>query len=198
MSKTVEQRRQESLKCISSEVQELIQQLKRVKLHCSDAEKWRSDFKQITQPLKNDQNDVKMSSQYVTHLLHSCEEQHTFCRSIYNALIQLIGEVAPLAEEHFMCIKQLYDFTKELKEQEKTFSSKIEVLRDLKEQSDSLQFAYFEELEKWGRAQKEQVQGVEKLLLSLPHQGKSQVSWIYEEIFKKSRDSVLLMALAVH
>ena len=197
MGKTVEQRRQESLKRISSEVQELRQQLKRVKLDSSDAESCAGsgDFKQITQPLKNDQNDVKMSSQDVTHLLHSCEEQHTFCQSIYNALIQLIGEVAPLGEDNFMCIKQLYDFTKELKEQEKTFLPKIEVLRDLKEQLDSLQVAQLKELEKWSRAQKEQVQGVEKLLLSLLHQGKSQVSWIYEEIFKKSRQLEISLSL---
>ena len=180
MGKTVEQRRQESLKRISSEVQELRQQLKRVKLDCSEAESFRgsSDFKQITQPLKNYQNDVTMSSQDVTHLLRSCEEQHTFCQRIYNTLIQLIGEVAPLGEDNFKCIKQLYDFTKELKEQEKTFLPKFEVLRDLKEQLDSLQVAHLEELEKWSRAQKEQVQGVEKLLLSLFQQpeGKSQVS----------------------
>ena len=188
MGKTVEQRRQESLKRISSEVQELRQQLKRVKLDCSDAESCAGsgDLKQITQPLKNDQNDLKMASQDVTHLLHSCKEQHTFCQSIYNALIQLIGEVAPLGEDNFMCIKQLYDFTKELKEQEKSFLPKIDVLRDLKEQLDSWQVAHLEELEKWSRAQKEQVQGVEKLLSSLLHQGKSQVSWIYEKIFKKS------------
>ena len=180
MGKTVEQRRQESLKRISSEVQELRQQLKRVKLDSSDVESCAGSggFKQITQPLKNDQNDVKMSSQDVPHLLHSCEEQHTFCQSIYNALIQLIGEVAPLGEDNFMCIKQLYDFTKELKEQEKTFLPKIEVLRHLKEQLDSLQVTQLEELEKWSRAQKEQVQGVEKLLSSLLHQGKNQVSFI--------------------
>ena len=180
MGKTVEQRRQESLKRISSEVQELRQQLKRVKLDSSDAESCAgsSDFKQITQPLKNDQNDVKMSSQDVTHLLHSCNEQHTFCQSINDALIQLIVELVPLVKDNFMCIKQLCVFTKELKEQEKRFLSKIEVLRDLKEQLDSLQVAQLEELEKWSRAQKEQVQGVEKLLSSLLHQGKNQVSFI--------------------
>ena len=197
----MEQRRRESLpQRISSEVQELRRELKRVKLDCSNAESCpgSSDFKQITQPLKNDQNDLKMSSQDVTHLLHSCEEQHTFCQCIYSALIQLIGEVASLGEDNFMCIKQLYDFTKELKEQEKTFLPKFEVLRDLKEQLDSLQVARLEKLEKWSKALKEQVQGVEKLLLSLLHQGKSQVTLIYEDIFKKSRHSVLLMALVVY
>ena len=191
MGPTVEQRRQESLKRFSSsEVQELRQQLKRVELDCSDAESCpgSSDFNQITEPLKNEQNDVKMSSQDVTHLLHSCNEQHTFCQSINDALIQLIVELVPLVKDNFMCIKQLCVFTKELKEQEKRFLSKIEVLRDLKEQLDSFQVAYLEELEKWSRAQKEEVHGVEKLLFNSLHQGKLQVSWIYEEIiFNKYR-----------
>ena len=180
----MEQRRQEGMRC-----SELRQQLSnRVKLDCSDVESCpgSTDFKQITQPLKSDQNDVKMSSQDVTHLLHSCEEQHTFCQNIYNALIQLIGEVAPLGEDNFMCIKQLYDFTKELMKQQETFLPKIEVLRDLKELLNSLQVAHLEELEKWSKAQEEQVRGVEKLLSSLLHplERKSQVSWVYEEIFK--------------
>ena len=200
MGKTVEKRRQESLRRIYSDIQELRQEVKRVKLDCSNAQTCpgSSDFKQITQPLRNDQIDVTMSSQDVTHLLRSCEEQHTFCQGIYNNLIQLIGEVAPLGEDNFMCIKQLYDFTKELKEREKTFLPKFEVLLDVKEQLDSLQVARLEKLVKWSRAQEERFQEVEKLLLSLLHQRKSQVTLIYEEIFKKSRHSLLLMALVVY
>ena len=173
MGKTTEQRRQESLKRISSEVQELRQQLKRVKLDCSDSETCTgiSDPKDNEQSTKELLNDTKMPLQDPAHLLHSCEEQHAFCQGIYNALIKLIGEVGQPREDNFMCIKQLCDFTKELKDQEKIFFPKIELLRNLKQHLDKLQVAQVEELEKWSRAQKEQVEGVEKLLSSLLNQG---------------------------
>ena len=181
MGKSVEQRRQESLKRISSEVQELRQQLKRVKLDCSDAESCAGtcDPIKVTVPSKKDLNDGKMSAQDVIHLLNSCEEQHTFFQDFYNALIQMIGEVPCVGEDNFLCIKQLYEFTRELKGQEnKILLPKIDMLHHLKEHLDKPQVAQVEELEKWSRAQKEQVQGVEKLLSSLLHQGKNQVSFI--------------------
>ena len=181
MGKSVEQRRQESLKRISSEVQELRQQLKRVKLDCSDVESCPGtcDPIKVTEPSKKDLNDGEMSAQDVIHLLNSCEEQHTFFQDFYSALIRMIGEVPRLAEDNFLCIKQLYEFTRELKGPEnKILLPKIYMLHHLKEHLDKPQVAQVEELEKWSRAQKEQVQGVEKLLSSLLHQGKNQVSFI--------------------
>ena len=181
MGKSVEQRRQESLKRISSEVQELRQQLKRVRLDCSDAESYAGicDPIKVTEPSQKDLNDGEMSAQDVIHLLNSCEEQQAFFQDFYSALIQMIGEVPRLGEENFMCIKQLYNVTRELKGQEnKIILPKIDMLHRLKEQLDKPQVAQVEELEKWSRAQKEQVEGVEKLLSSLLHQGKNQVSFI--------------------
>ena len=173
--KTADQRRQESLKRISSEVQELRQQLKRVKLDCGDTESCGSGIsypKENTQPVKEPQGDVKVTQQDAEHLLQSCEEQHSLCQAIYDALIKLIGEVGQPRDDNFMCIKQLCDFTKELKDQERTFFPKIEMLHSRKKHLDEQQVAQVEKLEKWSRAQTEQVEGVEKLLLSLLSQGK--------------------------
>ena len=180
MSKTPEQRRQESLKRISTEVQELRRQLKRIKLDCSDTQPCHmiSEPKENTEPSKEVANDGTVPHQDVECLLQSCEEQRTFCQGVYNALIKLIGEVAQLRHDNSMCIKQLYDFTKELKDKEKAFFSKINQLRGLKQQLNLLQVAQLEELEKWRRIQEDQIEGVEKLLSILLHQGKSQVSSI--------------------
>lgn len=179
MGKTVEQRRQESLKRISSEVQELRQKLKRVKLDCGDADS--SDGitncpREDTQPTKEVLDDVnpKVQAQQgetVEQLLQSCEEQQRFCQGIYQALIKLIGEVGQPREDNSKCIRQLCDFTKELRDQEKTFFSKIELVRSQIQHLDKLQVARVEQLEKWKRAQEIQVEGVEKLLSSLLSQG---------------------------
>ena len=178
MSKTPEQRRQESLKRISTEVQELRRQLKRIKLDCSDTQPCHmiSEPKENTEPSKEVANDRIVPHQDAEYLLHSCKEQRTFCQGMYNALINLIGEVGKPREDNFKCIKQLCDFTKELRDQVRTFFSKIDQLHLLKQQLDKPQVEQEEELEKWSRAQKEQLEGVEKLLSNLLNQGKSQVS----------------------
>ena len=178
MSKTSEQRRQESLKRISTEVQELRQQLKRIKLDCNDTEPCHmiSEPKENTEPSKEVLNDGNIPHEDAACLLHACGEQRSLCQGMYSALIKLIGEVGQPRDDNFMCIKQLCDFTKELKDQEKTFFSKINQLDGLKQQLDVPQVAQLEDLRKWSRAQKEQIEGVEKLLSSLLHQGKSQVS----------------------
>ena len=178
MGKTSEQRRQESLKRISTEVQELRRQLKRIKLDCSDTEPCHmiSEPKENTELPKEMLNDGSTPHQDAECLLRSCEEQRTFCQGMYDSLIKLIGEVAQLRDYNFMCIKELCDFTKELKDKEKTFFSKINQLRDMKQQLNLLQVAQLGELEKWSRTQKDHIEGVEKLLSSLLHQGKSQVS----------------------
>lgn len=179
MGKTAEQRRQESLKRISSEVQELRQQLKRVKLDCADADSTdgiQNCSKEDTQSAKevlDDANSVHVHAsqgESVEQLLKSCEDQRIFCQGIYDALIKLIGEVGQPREDNSNCLRQLCDFTKELQDQEKTFFSRIELVHG--HHLDNLQVARVQKLEKWKRAQKEQVEGVEKLLSSLLNQGK--------------------------
>lgn len=184
MGKTAEQRRQESLKRISSEVQELRQQLKRVKLDCGDADLDTSDGVKSCpqgdlQSMKKtvDDNHITSVSEHssqgesVQQLLKSCEDQRMFCEGIYGALIKLVGEVGQPREDNAKCIRQLCDFIKELQDQEKTFFSKIEQVRSQSQLND-LQLAQVASLDKWKRAQKQQVEGVEKLLLLLLNQGK--------------------------
>jgi len=184
MGKTTEQRRQESLKRISSEVQELRQQLKRVKLdsddvdldlHVSDGAK--SCPQGDVQSKKETVYDEHLSAhslqgESLQQLLKSCDDQRSFCQGIYGALIELVGEVGQLPrEDNAKCIRQLYDFTKELQDQEKTLFSKIEQLACCQcQQSNDLQATQVKKLDKWKRTQKEQVEGVEKLLLSLLNQ----------------------------
>ena len=179
MEKNAEQRHQESLKRISSaEIEEPTQQLKPVKLACTDAKSnctGISDPKENTKPTK-EVLESKGSPQDATQLLHSCEEQRTFCEGIYNALIKLVGEVGQPRDDNFMCIKQLCDFTKQLKDQEKIFLPKIELLHNLKQNLDQLQVAQVKDLEKWSRAQKEQFEGVDRLLSTLLYEEKNQVS----------------------
>lgn len=185
MGKTADQRRQESLKRISSEVQELRQQLKRVKLDCGDADLDTSDGVKScpqgdVQLIKEAVDDAHVNSvsehssqgESVQQLLKSCEDQRMFCQGIYVALIKLVGEVGQPREDNAKCIRQLCDFTKELRDQEKTFFSKIELVHSKSQHLDKLQVAQVENLEKWKRAQKQQVEGVEKLLSSLLSQGK--------------------------
>lgn len=179
MGKTPEQRRQESLKRISSEVQELRQQLKKVKLDCGDADLSESVKNcpiDEAQPTCDSSEDAALmvhqsQGESVEQLIQSCEEQRRFCQGIYDALIKLIGEVGQPREDNAKCIRQLCDFTKELRDQEKTIFSKIELLRGQNQHLDKHPVSRVEQLEKWQRAQKEQVEGVEKLLSSLLHQG---------------------------
>ncbi|XP_068706989.1 probable serine/threonine-protein kinase ifkC isoform X2 [Montipora foliosa] len=178
MGKTPEQRRQESLKRISSEVQELQQKLKKVKLDLGDSKECTDSFtagenKQNDREAEKEvlDHDAKVPQQDVNHLLQSCEEQQSFCQGIYSALIKLIGEVGQPRDDNFKCISQLCDFTKELKDREKALSPKIELLNNMKDCLDMHQTTKLEKLDKWYRAQQEQIDGVEKLLSSLLSQG---------------------------
>ena len=185
MGKTTEQRRQESLKRISSEVQELRQQLKRVKLDCGDADVDSSDGvkscsrgdvqsinEAVDDELVNSVSEHSSQGESVQQLLKSYEDQRRFCEGIYGALIKLVGEVGQPREDNAKCIRQLCDFTKELQEQEKTLFSKIEHVHSQSQHLDEVQVAKVENLDKWKRAQKQQVEGVERLLSNLLHQGK--------------------------
>ena len=203
MEKTAEQRRQESLKRISTEVQELRRRLKRIKLDsCNTKSGLESVFsdpsesKESSKELQDDAN--KVSHQDAENLLQSCKEQRTFCQGIYNALIKLIGEIGQPRDDNFKCIKQLYEFTKELKDQEKTFFSKIEQLRRQKPQLDELKVSQVKELEKWSRTQEAQIEGVEKLLSSLFTQGQNQVSFTRKKSFLLLLSRVLYGTLNSH
>ena len=186
MEKNPEQRREESLKRISSEVQELQQQLKRVKLdmvftgECMvSSVDWKNTPKD-KEP-KNDLmcHDAMVPQQDKVHLLQSCEEQLSFCRGIFDALVRLIGEVCELKHDKVM-ISKLWNFTKELKDQEKQllFSSKIESLNSSKDNLYEDQTAELENLTKWYKAHQEQLSQLEKLLSTLLCQGKSTKSQV--------------------
>lgn len=151
MGKTAEQRRQKSLKGISSEVQELKQQLR-------------------SQPRRNTWAalgpDAKAPSQHGELLLQYCEEQHLLFQGIYQELIKLVGEVADLPRgDSVKCFKQLGDFTKELQNHEKKLLfPKIEQLNNQKHHLNKQQVSQVEELKKWKRQQKDHIEQVEKLL----------------------------------
>lgn len=74
-------------------------------------------------------------------------------------------------DDNFKGISQLCNSTKEVKDQEKALSPKIELLNNMKDCLDTHQTTKLEKLDKWYRAQQEQIDGVEKLLLSLLSQG---------------------------
>ena len=180
MEKTPEQRREESLKRINSEVQELQQQLKRVKLDMVFTdERMAPSVDEKNAPKdkepKNDLlgHDAKVPQLDEVHLLQACEEQQSLCQGIFNALIELIGEVGQLKDDNFMCISKLRNFTKELKDQGKLFCSKIESLNSLKDNLNEDQTAELEKLSKWYKIHQKQVDGLERLLSSLLSQGRS-------------------------
>ncbi|XP_044173108.1 uncharacterized protein PF11_0207-like isoform X1 [Acropora millepora] len=181
IEKNPEQRREENLNRINSEVQELQQQLKRVKLdmvftdECMVSSVDRKNTPKDKEP-KNDLmcHDAMVPQQDKVHLLQSCEEQLSFCRGIFDALVRLIGEVCELKHDKVM-ISKLWNFTKELKDQEKQllFSSKIESLNSSKDTLYVDQTAELENLTKWYKAHQEQLSQLEKLLSTLLRQGKS-------------------------
>ncbi|XP_015748484.1 PREDICTED: uncharacterized protein LOC107328253 [Acropora digitifera] len=180
MEKSPEQRREESLKRINSEVQELQQQLKRVKLDMVFTdERMAPSVDEKNAPKdkepKNDLlgHDAKVPQLDEVHLLQACEEQQSLCQGIFNALIKLIGEVGKLKDDNFMCISKLWNFTKELKDQEKLFCGKIESLNSLKDNLSEDQTAELEKLAKWYKIHQKQVDGLERLLSSLLSQGRS-------------------------
>ena len=186
VEKTPDQRREDSLKRINSEVQELRQQLKRVKFDMENTDECvvsSADGKNIpkNKECKNDSlvHDAKVPQQDEVHLLQSCEEQQSLCQGIFNALIKLSGEVGQLKDDNFVCISKLWNFIKELKDQEKLFSSKIESLDSLKDNLNEDQTDELEKLAKWYKTHQKQVDGLEKFLSSLlsQRQGtKNQVS----------------------
>ena len=128
-----------------------------------------------TQTTSNDNLLVDVASkvdtpqeQSVEQLLQSCEEQCSFCEGIFIAFTKLIAAVAgQIMEDNSKCIQELWEFTKELRDQEKNFFSRIELARSRSQHLDEHHVARVEQLEKWRRAQKEKVEGVERLLTAL-------------------------------
>ena len=182
MEKKPEQRREESLNRISSEVQELRQQLKRVKLDMvfTDGRMVSSvDRKNIPKDKepKNDLlgHDAKVPQQDKVFLLKSCEEQLSFCQGIFDALVKLIGEVGQLKHDNVICMSKLWKFIKELKNQEKQllFSSKIESLNSLKDNLNEDETAELEKLARGYKAHREQLSQLEKLLSTVLCQGRT-------------------------
>ena len=147
------------MKGISSEVQELKQQLK-------------------SQPRRNtwaaSAPDAKAPSQHGELLLQYCEEQHLLFQGIYQELIKLVGEVAELPRgDSVKCFKQLFDFAKELQNHEKKLIfTKIEQLTNQKQHLNKQQVIRVEKLEKWKREQQDHIEGVEKLISNWLKPGK--------------------------
>ncbi|XP_074617393.1 uncharacterized protein LOC141876604 isoform X4 [Acropora palmata] len=178
MEKNPEQRREEILKRIKSEVQELLQQLKRVDVGNADKCLVSSiDGKNIAKNKepKNDLlgHDATVPQQDEVHLLQSCEEQMSLYQGIFDAFVKLIPEVGELKDYNFESISKLCNFAKELKEQEKLFSSKIESLNSLKDNLNEDQPVELEKLAKWYQTYREQFDQLQKLLSMLLPQGKN-------------------------
>ena len=184
--KTAEQRRQESLKRISTEVQELRHKLKRVKLDCRvlDSSGGAATAQNDEQSAES-QPDGKGLQDELESQLKSCECHRDSWQAMYDALIKLVGEAGQPKEDNFKCLKQLFDFTKELRDQEKKFFPIIEQLQEQKQQLSEPQCTRLEELKKWQRAHTQQLDGVQRLLSSLLDQGKikATVSTIFTHVW---------------
>ena len=165
--KTKEQRRQESLKRASKEIEQLRKRLKRAKL---DPDQDKKGVEEIDDE-KPEEVETGVSKDDLEVLLANCERQCDNLQGMFNGLIKVIGEVGPL-EGNNRCLTQLCDFTKELQGQEKQFFPQIDDISLGKHQLTTSQTERLEVLQKWQRAQKEQVDGIEKLLASLMNQGK--------------------------
>ena len=153
MEKNPAQRREEIVKRINSEVQELLQQLKRVDVGNTDKCLVSSiDGKNLAKDKepKNDllAHDAKVQHQDEVHLLQSCEEQQSSCQRIFDAFIKLIPGVGELKYYNFESISKLCNFARELKEHGKLFSSNIQSLNSLK---DNLNDDQTVELEKYAK-----------------------------------------------
>lgn len=152
--------------------------MKEVKLDCGDVDSndgVQNNSRDNTQPIAthslfDDKVDLQQGES-VEQLLHSCEEHRSFCQMIFGALIKLTGEVGQLSEDNAKCIKQLTDFTMELREQERANFSKIEFVRSQSQHLDEQHVVRAEELVKWKTQQEVQFMEVEKLLSELRRQG---------------------------
>ena len=152
--------------------------MKKVKRDCGDVDSndgFQNDSRDNTQPIAThslfgDKLDPRQGES-VEQLLQSCEEHRSFCQIIFGALVKLTGEVGQLSDDNAECIKQLREFTMELREQERVHFSKIEFVRSQSQHLDEQHVVRAEELVKWKNQQEVQFMEVEKLLSELRRQG---------------------------
>ncbi|XP_032218487.2 uncharacterized protein LOC5517988 isoform X1 [Nematostella vectensis] len=169
--KTKEQRRQESLKRVSAELSQLRKRIQKVTLSSDDSDCDISPREELPQQiLSTKTKENNLSSADLSELLRTCEFQSDSWQRMYRVLIKLIGEVGPL-DGNSRCLKQLSDFTNELRDQENKLFPKIEQLEQVQKQLDKDQLVRLASLQKWRQTQNQQVDGIEKLLTSLLEQG---------------------------
>lgn len=171
--KTKEERRQESLRRVSEELIELRKKMKQVRIESENEEESGTDENKQRRKSDSASNKTAMSQEQLQEMLRMCVLQSESSQMMYKVLIKLIGEVGPL-EGNSRCLRQLSDFTNELREQERKLLPKLYTVNALKDNLDSKQVAVLERLLKWQQTQTKQVEGIEKLITSLLEQGKIQ------------------------
>lgn len=168
--KTKEQRRQESLRRVSAELTEMRKKMQRVRIVSEDENVDQEN--PCPRPKSTlTKNDSDISPEESREMLRMCILQSENSQMMYKTLIKLIGEVGPL-EGNSRCLRQLSDFTNELREQERKIIPKLYMLTALKANLEENQVAILERLQKWQQTQNKQVEGIEKLITSLLEQGK--------------------------
>ena len=173
-----EQKRQESLKRISAELHDLRERLKKNRIDSADSDDESMPSKCEEGKAQDEDQKQQKHKQELEDMLKSCEFQCQCWQGMFNGIIKLLGEVGVL-EDNSKCVRQLCDFTKELRQQEHRFFPRIEQLDKQQEQLNEMQIERLASLQKWQRAQNQQVEGIEKLLSSLldPGNMKMRVSW---------------------
>ena len=158
---------------IATEIQNLKRYLKEGNLDCGEGDTSDEDSggtRQETNTISDDKEDPSYGES-TEQLLLSCEENREFCNSISVVLINLTGEVGRLSNDNLECIKQLREFSRELRKLERRLFVNIEYLRNQSQHSDEPHAARAEKLVKWKTEQEKQFMEVEKLLSGLLHQG---------------------------
>ncbi|XP_031556888.1 uncharacterized protein LOC116293564 isoform X2 [Actinia tenebrosa] len=168
--KTREERRQESLRRVSEELAQLRKRMRKVRIDSDsdDDEVTATQKSKQAKPHRSEHN--RMTPDEAREMLRMCEFQSESSQTMYKVLIKLIGEVGPL-EDNSRCLKQLSEFTLELRAQEYKLLPKLELLNSVKEDLNENQLLHLGSLKTWQDTQNKQVEGIEKLLTSLLEQG---------------------------
>lgn len=173
--KTREERRQESLRRVSEELTQLRKRMRKVRIDSDSEDDEVTTAQTPSKQKKPSRSELnKMTPDEARETLRMCEFQSESSQMMYKVLIKLIGEVGPL-EDNSRCLKQLSEFTFELRAQEKKLFPKLELLSSVKKDLDENQLVRLERLKTWQDTQNKQVDGIEKLLTSLLEQGK--IKW---------------------
>jgi translation initiation factor 2 beta subunit (eIF-2beta)/eIF-5 len=168
--KTREQRREESLRRVSAELTQLRKRMRKARIDSDSEDDDITPTQQVKQNRPCGAEINRMSQDEVREMLTISEFQSESSQTMYKVLIKLIGEVGPL-EGNSRCLRQLSEFTTELRVQESKLFPKLELLRSVKEELDEEQIVRLERLKTWQQTQNKQVDGIEKLLTSLLEQG---------------------------